>query len=55
MYQPINIRLFIENIENLRLCVNKSTEIVNQMTAFIEILRKGNKNLQKGRICKNHE
>ena len=54
--QPINIRLFIKNIENLRLHFIKLKTIVNQMTPIIEKLWKENKNLQKkGRLCKNHE
>ena len=47
MLQPINIKLFIKNIENFRFQFIKVKNIVNQMTPIIEILWKDNKNLQK--------
>ena len=47
MSQPFNIKLFIKNIENLRLRFIKVKKIVNQMTPVIEILWKENKDLQK--------
>ena len=47
MSQPIKIKLFIKNIEKLRLHLIKVKRIVNQMTPIIEILWKENRNLQK--------
>ena len=55
MSQPINIKLFNENIENLRLRFIKVKKNVTQITPVIEILREENKSTKKGANMQNSQ